>query len=123
MSELKEHQFCESDEFFREYTGPLSNETHLYYLKSEADKVIAELKAEKEQAEDDCAYWKTKAQRECHHKYKRCLDKAARCAAECVVKQNTYKGFQTHKSEFRIGHFRKWYFRWLELAEKFKEAK
>lgn len=49
MSELKEHQFCESDEFFREYPGPLSNELRLYYLKSEADKVIA------------------------HHKYKRCL--------------------------------------------------
>lgn len=55
MSGLKEHQFCESDEFFREYPGPLSNETHLYYLKSEADKVIA------------------------HHKYKRCLAMACRC--------------------------------------------
>jgi hypothetical protein len=43
MSELKEHQFCESDEFFRESPGPLSNELHLYYLKSEADKVIADL--------------------------------------------------------------------------------
>ena len=31
------------------------------YLKSEADKVIAELKAQKAQAEDDCAYWKAKA--------------------------------------------------------------
>lgn len=28
------------------------------YFKSEADKVIAELKAQKAQAEDDCAYWK-----------------------------------------------------------------
>lgn len=46
MNELKEHQFCESDEFFREYPGPLSNETHLYYLKSEADKVLAEKDAE-----------------------------------------------------------------------------
>ena len=30
------------------------------YLKSEADKVIAELNAQKAQAEDDCAYWKNK---------------------------------------------------------------
>ena len=43
MSELKAHHFCEIDEVFREYHGPLSNEMHLYYLKSEADKVIAEL--------------------------------------------------------------------------------
>lgn len=42
MSELKEHLFCECDECIREYRGPLSNEMHPYYLKSEADKVIAE---------------------------------------------------------------------------------
>jgi hypothetical protein len=30
---------------------------------AEKDKVIAELKAQKEQAEDDCAYWKTLAQK------------------------------------------------------------
>lgn len=43
MSELKEHLFCECDECIREYRGPLSNEMHPYYLKSEADKVIADL--------------------------------------------------------------------------------
>ena len=58
-----------------------------------------------------------------HHKYKRCLALAMWCAAECIVNQNNYKGFQTHRSKFRIGHFRKWYFRWLAIAEKFKEAK
>ena len=58
-----------------------------------------------------------------HHKYKRCLVMARWCAAECVVNQNTYKKYFTHKSEFRIEHFRKWYFRLLKLAEKFKEAK
>ena len=42
MSELKEHQFCECDEIIREYRGQLSNEMRPYYLKSEADKVIAE---------------------------------------------------------------------------------
>lgn len=44
MSELKEHLFCECDEFFpRGYCGPLpSHEARPYYLKSEADKVIAD---------------------------------------------------------------------------------
>ena len=32
---------------------------HEVYLKSEADKVITDLKAQKAQAEDDCVYWKT----------------------------------------------------------------
>lgn len=58
-----------------------------------------------------------------HNKYKRCLATANWCAAECVVNQNTYKKYFTHKSEFRIEHFRKWYFRLLKLAEKFKEEK
>lgn len=58
-----------------------------------------------------------------HQKYKRCLATANWCAAECVVNQNTYKKYFTHKSEFRIEHFRKWYFRLLELSEKFKEEK
>ena len=58
-----------------------------------------------------------------HNKYKRCLATANWCAAECVVNQNTYKKYFTHKSEFRIEHFRKWYFRLLKLAEQFKEAK
>ncbi len=44
MSELKEHLFCECDEFVSEYRGQLSNKMRPYYLKSEADKVIAELK-------------------------------------------------------------------------------
>ena len=66
---------------------------------------------------NDCRIW---AARAIHNKYKRCLAMAMWCAAECVVNQNTYKRFLTHKSEFRIGHFRKWYLRWLAIAEKFK---
>lgn len=48
MSELKEHIFCDIDEVFpRGYCGPLpSHEARPYYLKSEADKVIAEKDAE-----------------------------------------------------------------------------
>ena len=58
-----------------------------------------------------------------HQKYKRCMAMAMWCAAECIVNQNNYKGFQTHRSKFRIEHFRKWYFRWLKIDEQFKESK
>lgn len=53
MSELKAHVAL--------INGLAPTPCQLAYLKSEADKVIAELKAQKAQAEDDCAYWKTKA--------------------------------------------------------------
>lgn len=42
MSELKEHQFCDCDEVFSEYPGPLPKGVRPYYLKYEADKLIAE---------------------------------------------------------------------------------
>lgn len=48
MSELKEHLFCDCDEMFLENGSPLSNDIRTYYLKSEADKVIAELEKENE---------------------------------------------------------------------------
>lgn len=57
-----------------------------------------------------------------HQKHKRCLAMARWCAAECVVNQDTYKRYLTPKSEFRIGHLRKWYKRWLAVAEQFKEV-
>ena len=72
MSELKAYRI----------KGLTLGDFHDVYLKSEADKVIAdleeshkkevgqllieiaELKAQKAQAEDDCAYWKAKAKGE-----------------------------------------------------------
>lgn len=94
---------------------------------AEKDKEIAEL--EERIADGDKDFEMVNNQNErliktvLHHKHKRCLAMANWCAAECVVNQNTYKKYFTHKSEFRIEHFRKWYFRLLELSEKFKEAK
>ena len=95
---------------------------------------IAELKAQKAQEEDDCAYWKmcegnavnatheteeacmylTKSER--HHKYKRCLAMAKWCDAERDIFNLTPK---VTKVEF----FARWHKRWLEIATKFKEAK
>ena len=116
MSELKVYH-C--NEWHNEYTE--------FYIKSEADKVIADL-------EDDCAYWKNMAQknaadnvvmakqrleafkRERRHKYKRCLAMASGCEYLCAHYQfrEVYK-----KRDFFI----KWMFRWFAIAEKFKEAK
>jgi hypothetical protein len=119
-----------------------------YYLKSEADKVIAELeeshkkevgqllieiaelKAQKAQAEDDCAYWKmnegnaANAMHETeeyamqlykeaqHHKYKRCVDMAMFCHVSSVLCEGPDSLF-----------YRRWFHKWYELAKKFKEAK
>lgn len=98
----------------------------------EQEAEIAELKAQKAQAEDDCAYWKTMAQknaadnavmakqradaikRECLHKYKRCLDKAELCQWKAGI--FIYK---KEKNEF----YYRWHKRWQKLAEKFNEAK
>lgn len=104
--------------------------------KDEADAVIKELKAQKAQAEDDCAYWKTMAQknavdnvvmaeqraeafeRERHHKYKRCLAVARRCHNESLWWYSKGYGFEKYDK-----FWEKWENRWLQLAEKFKEVK
>lgn len=95
-----------------------------FYRKSETDEVIEYLQNQLSLARTGLLNSLAKAQHEAHHnKYKRCLAMSMWCAAECVVNQNTYKKYFTHKSKFRIEHFRKWYFRLLKLAEKFKEEK
>ena len=66
----------------------------LVYLKSEADKVIA------------------------HHKYKRCLAMAKWCHNESLWWYSKGYGFEKYDK-----FWEKWEKRWLELAEKFKEAK
>ena len=76
---------------------------NLFYLKSEADKVIADKDAELR-----------------HQKYIRCLDKAALCFE---------KSYSTTlvKYDKELGNYRNFYDwwgkRWLALAEKFKPNK
>lgn len=114
----------------------------LVYIKSEADKVISELKAQKAQAEDDCAYWKmsegnaANAMHETeeyamqlyrelrHHKYKRCLDKAKMLDRDATIARFIYhtdsnKDFIKSQIKKEI-FYRKWSNKWLELAWKFK---
>ena len=115
------------------------------YLKSEADKVIAELKAQKAQAEDDCAYWKmregnavnamheteeacmflTKSER--HQKYKRCLLRSVIAEMNATHFKDLFYGAgsgalaDAYNEQITI-HY-KWNKLWLKLAEKFKDAK
>lgn len=94
------------------------------YLKSEADKVIAELKKACNDKDDWCLHT-LKENR--HHKYKRCLDQVENCRTSSVYFFRISEG---EKDEGKAAEYRrvsdwfdKWEERWLELAKKFKEAK
>jgi hypothetical protein len=64
-----------------------------------------------------------------HHKYKRCLTMAMWCKSKSEI----YNEFAADASEYMPSYearfrskavlYQKWAMRWLELAEKFKEAK
>ena len=126
MSELKSEKIYRQNMFGKIFTREV-------YDKSEADKVIAELKAQKTQAENDCAYWKTMSRkcaddnevmakqraeafkRERHQKYKRCLNKAE----WCDTKADWYYSLGEHFIDC-VQFYIRWRDKWLELAEKFK---
>lgn len=97
MSELKEHQFCRYDEIVPKYSGLFPKDYGIYYLKSEADKVIA------------------------HHKYKRCLAMADLCFRECQTYCALIDRGEDHFGE--MDFYGRWNKIWLILAEKFKEEK
>ena len=97
---------------------------YLVYIKSEADKVIAEKDAEIEKL-DDCIRdysEETKTlvianldmqRREDHHKYKRCLANGAYWVAvsyQCIDDMHRQQAERHHR-------------KWLELAKQFKEEK
>ena len=143
MSELKAFNCVDSD--LQEFCEP-----RLVYLKSEADKVIAELKAQKAQTEDDCDFWKTMAQKNAednavmakqraeafershHHKYKRCLAMRNMCRYAqysysylmenegCKIRPNNID-FRRYNKKYHF--YIRWRKRWMKLAEQFKEAK
>ena len=104
------------------------------YLKSEADKVIAELK-------DDVTYWKKVAQKnmddnvvmarqraeafekEHHHKYKRCLAMARERGIAAQMQHDFSMRFENPFYVKRAEWCEKWRNIWKSLADKFKEAK
>ena len=104
MSEL---EIYHCDEWHNPYTE--------FYLKSEADKVIAEKDKEIAELKEGAKklildnYLQTKELR--HQKRKRCLAMAQVLEHVCPI--------TNRKAKWR----EKWRECWLELAEKFKEAK
>ena len=85
--------------------GDFTSTVELFFLKSEADKVIA------------------------HQKYKRCLAMTMWCESKSEI----YNEFAADASEYMPSYearfrskavlYQKWAMRWLELAAKFKETK
>lgn len=130
MSELKVFNCIDSD--LQEFCEPC-----LVYLKSEADKVIAELEEKyKTEVKELLCMIRDKEnnfnrafdseEKEIRHlKYKRCLDKAMWCESEENRLEAIAPIFDTDKEcwEYNSDYWYKWHKRWLELAEKFKEAK
>jgi hypothetical protein len=119
------------------------------YLKSEADKFIAdleeshkkevgqllieiaELKETLNNSRNARKYWRKEyliEYKEClHHKYKLCLAMADKCVNLCHKAKDLYhwaedenlEHYYNHKIEF----FARWHKRWIKIAEQFKEAK
>jgi hypothetical protein len=108
------------------YIGPHPTDTTLteYYLKSEADKVIADLKADYKEACDRLQTANLIKDEQLaatrHQKYKRCLNKAEWCEERCarydVLQERT--GFSWRRE---IDFYFRWSQRWLELADQFSD--
>ncbi len=110
---------------------------NLFYLKSEVDMVINELKVklrvQTSNAEDAWKlkdsyhsnyaeavkelYEKNKELR--HHKYKRCLAMEKWCSERVARIEKDY-AFWRHGKDYASNFYKRWKKRWLELAEKFK---
>lgn len=127
---------------YEAYTKTGDDDAAQVYLKSEADKVIAELK---EKADHDCAHWKMQfensktslreTEEAClqynlernHSNYKRCLAMADKCVDLCHKAKDLYRWAEDENLEHHYSHkiefFARWHKRWLDIAEKFKEAK
>lgn len=100
----------------------LNLDDNLFYLKSEADKVIAELKHQRDGAFgltntglslEDLNQMARKVI--AHHKYKRCLAMAKWCRVSARF-DGSLDAFK-----YRDWYW-KWFKRWLKIAEQFKEA-
>ena len=83
--------------------GDFTSTVELFFLKSEADKVIA------------------------HQKYKRCLARSVIAEMNAIHFKDLFygEGSESLADEYnkQITIHYKWHNRWRELAEKFKEAK
>ena len=99
------------------------------YLKSEDDKVIADLiKKNKRLAHKDLIMAsetiKDIFKNLHHHQYHRCLDMAARCMSEEKRLDAVAPLFDNDKEcwEYSSDYWDRWHKRWLKIAEKIKEG-
>ena len=100
------------------------------YDKREADKLIAELEKKLDiykrgWMENDRVNANQYAEIR-HHKYKRCLAIANGCKDKINywhIRYTTAAGYDRSYEKWKYRLLIKWRNRWLELAEKFKEAK
>lgn len=127
-------------EFEKVLTGK-SNK--LFYPKSEVDKLIAELKKERDwlakdraQAYDDLekrAQLNIKQEESIRRqKYKRCVAMAEMCGVACdkwTMKKNRSLILGEDGAEYyseaskKVRHYMRWQRRWLKIAKQFKENK
>ena len=117
MSELKVIHAYTFDEI--EIISTNSNGNN-YYLKSEADKLIAELNMRICEGDEDFEIANNQIKRLIkivrQQKYKRCLAMAEWCDTEVGIAD-------TDGNYEDMLWYQKWYERWMKLAEQFKEAK
>ena len=95
-----------------------------FYRKSEADKYINLLKdkanynefaykLKSEELADTCRFYEDELR---HQKYRRCLAMANWCNDRYILDDCLYE-------LGKIGFYKRWEKRWMELAEKFEEVK
>lgn len=100
-----------------------------FYRKSEVDEVIEYLQNQLSLARTGLIKLLAKAQHEARYqKYKRCLAMARWCLTESVHFHYRYddwgdKGYDRPYKWKKVVFWKKWARYWLELSEKFKEAK
>ena len=129
MSELKARQ------------GIINGQQFELYFKAEADKVIAELedklKVQTSIAEEGWKEFRTyhtsyaEAVKELyeknkelrHQKYKRCLAMARWCETQFAYYIASCDRYDSKYVNKKAGHFYRWKYRWMEIAEHYKESK
>lgn len=124
MSELKAvHAF----DVYEAYTKTGDDEAAQVYTKSEADKVIAELKEKLNNSRNAHKYWRKEYlieyKESIHHKYKRCLA----MAKWCFTKSNYHYILARHGEDVKENNrksilYSRRHKRWLTLADKYKEG-
>ena len=146
MNELKVHNFVSIDELHQDNLYTCSGLP--YYLKSEADKVIADLKdkgdkiifdlKDKLQKEStllketrDCLIESQKMHKRCadnavkairHQKYRRCLDKIKWCD-ERIARYSLQQDIQGISWQKEIVFYRRLKNKFIEISRQFEEAK